>query len=319
MTATFDERALRRQFRRLDLPREDQNFLRILASLGLATWCLILWTQSFPLPAPPERAEETVRVASIRLKPPPPPEEKKEEPKPEPLPPRVAEEKPGPAPAKKAPPPRAVAAQPKPAAPQKRSVASMGLLSMLSSSKPRSDAASQRIGPSMKNVDFRQAKDMDLAEDVGSLTGTVGARAKASVGEMVAGLPRGSGTQVVLEGRVVTPISGPGAPTISGDAGGTSGRTIGEIRRIVATYIPGLKYLYDRELKKRPSLHGKLTVEFVISPVGRVETVRVVTSALDHPTLEGEILSRIRGWKFPEKPGDATKVTFPFDFVAPTG
>lgn len=319
-TTTFDERAIRRQFRRLDLPKEEQSFLSLLSTLGLATWFLVLWAQSFPLPAPPERPEEEVRVASVRLKPPPPPEEKKEEPKPEPLPPRVAEEKPGPAPAKEAPAPKpVVAARPKPEAPKKRSVASMGLLSMLSSSKPRSDAASQRIGPSMKNVDFRQAKDMDLAEDVGSLTGTVGARAKASVGEMVAGLPRGTGTQIVLEGRVVTPISGPGAPTVSGDAGGTSGRTISEIRRIVATYIPGLKYLYDRELKRRPSLHGKLTVEFVVSPAGRVDSVRLVTSALDHPSLENEILSRIRGWKFPEKPGDSTKVTFPFDFVAPTG
>ena len=313
---TFDDRALRRQFRRLDIPKEDQSFLSLLATLGLATWCLVLWAHTFPLPAKEVRPDETIRVASVRLKPPPPPaEEKKEEP--EPLPPRVAEEKPGPKPAPKAAPKPVVTAKaPKPE-PKKRSVASMGLLSMLSSSKPRAEATSQRIGPALHNVDFREARD--LSEDVGTLTGSVGARAKASVGEMVAGLPRGTGTQVVLEGRVVTPISGPGAPSVSGEAGGTSGRTLAEIRRVVASYIAGLKYLYDRELKRRPSLHGKLTVEFVVAPGGNVADVRVVQSALDHPGLESAILSRIRGWRFPEKTGDSTKVTFPFDFVAPTG
>ncbi|MGH7856318.1 MAG: TonB family protein [Candidatus Binatia bacterium] len=316
MTATIDDKALRRRFRRLDLSKEDQNFLRLLATFGLFAWCVILYGQTLPSRPTDVRREEPIQVAQVRIKPPPPPEEKKEEPKPEPLPPRQAEEKPDPAPAPKvASKPAATAAKPK--APQKRSVASMGLLSMLSSAQPRAEAASQRIGPSLHNIDFREARD--LAEDVGSLTGTVGARQKATVGEMVAGLPRGTGTQVVLEGRVVTPISGPGAPSVSGEGGGASGRTLTEIRNVVSSYIAGLKYLYDRELKKRPALHGKLTVEFVIAPGGSVIETRLVQSALDHPALESAILSRIRGWKFPNKPGDSTRVTFPFDFVAPTG
>jgi TonB family protein len=88
---------------------------------------------------------------------------------------------------------------------------------------------------------------------------------------------------------------------------------------VVAQYIAGLKYLYDRELKQRPSLHGKVTVEFVVTPPGGVSEVRLVSSGLGYPVLENEILSRIRGWRFPAKPGDSTRVTFPFDFVAPAG
>ena len=80
-----------------------------------------------------------------------------------------------------------------------------------------------------------------------------------------------------------------------------------------------MKYLYDRELKQRPSLHGKVTVEFVVTAPGEVSEVRLVSSALGHPALESAILGRIRGWRFPTKPGDATRVTFPFDFVAPAG
>lgn len=316
MTATLDDRDIRRRFHKTDLGWEEQVFLRILSTLGLVSWCLILWAQTFPPPPPSVPQTETVRVAQVLIKPPPPPEVKKEEPKPEPLPPRKEAEKPGPAPAPKV--AKAVAPSPRvKKEPQKRSVATMGLLSVLSSAAPRAEASSQRIGQVLQNVDFREARD--LSEDIGSLTGSVGARDKASVGEMVAGLPRGTGTQVVLSGRVVSPIQGPGGPTVSGTGGGASGRTVAEIRDVVASYIPGLKYLYDRELKQRRSLHGKLTVEFVVTPGGTVSEVRVVSSALGHPQLEGSILSRIRGWKFPNKPGDSTRVTFPFDFVAPAG
>lgn len=318
----LDERAIRRRFRRFDLDREEQQFLRLLSTLGLAAFVMILWAHEFPPPSREIRQEEPVRVAAVRIQ--PPPEEKKKPeptPKPEPLPPRQVQEKPKKAPEKvaKAPPPARRKQPPPQTPPKKRSVASMGLLSMLSTSKARESAASQRIAPPLENVDFREVQE-DLSEDLGTLTGTAGARERASVGDMVAGLPQGQSTRVVLEGRVVTPISGPDAPTVSSpEGGGRSGRTIAEIRRVVATYLSGLKYLYDRELKRRPGLHGKMTVEFVVGPNGTVSSVRRVHSALDHPALERQILSRIQGWKFPEKPGDSTKVTFPFDFVAPAG
>ncbi len=324
-TLTMDDRAIRRRFRSLDLGIEERIFLRLLATLSVTAWITILLSQVFaPLFAPPAE-QPPIAVAKVLIK---PPEEKKEEvkpppPKPEPLPPRKDTEKPKPAPparakAKPAPPAPAVAQAPKPE-PAKRSVATMGLLSMLSSASPRTESDSQRIGETLRNVDFKQAKD--LTEDVGSLTGSVGARGKVSAGEMAAGLARGTGTNVGLSGKVVSPISGPGggASAESASGGGTSGRSLSEIRDVVAQYIAGLKYLYDRELKARPALHGKVTVEFVIDGPGSVSEVRLVSSGLGHPPLESAILGRIRGWKFPSKPGDATRVTFPFDFVAPTG
>jgi protein TonB len=311
------EKSIRRRFRALDLGVEEHVFLRLLATLALTAWILVLYAKAFPPLAPAANREQPVEIARVLIKP-PPPQEKKEEAKPQPLPPRAEREKPKPEPIPKTP-PKAVAvarAQPKPA--PRRSVASMGLLSMLSSDAPRTESASQRVGEALRNVDFRQARE--LSEDVGTLTGSVGAREKVGVGEMVAGLPHGSGTNIVIEGKVVSPISGPGAPTISSASGsGTSGRSLGEIREIVAQYVAGLKYLYDRELKQQPALHGKVTVEFVIGPPGDVREVRLVSSALGQPSLESAILGRIRGWKFPNKPGDATRVTFPFDFVAPAG
>jgi TonB family protein len=322
-----DVLTIRRRFHRTELSWEDQFFLRLLSTLGIVAWCAVLWSQAFPPVVAQAPKDEEIQIARVILKPPPPPPEPEvvEPPKPQALPPRADEtQKPGPPPAPKQAVKTAKAPAPAgaPKATAKRSVATMGLLSILSKSAPRAEAASQRIGASLQNVDFREARD--LTEDVSSLTGTVGARDKVGIGQMVAGLPRGSGTQVVLKGSVVTPVTGPGGGASVGGAGSGGGagaggsRTLSEIRDVVASYIAGLKYLYDRELKSRPSLHGKVTVEFVVTAPGGVESVRLVSSGLGHPSLENAIVGRIRGWKFPAKPGDPTRVTFPFDFVPPT-
>lgn len=313
MKRTTDVAKLRREFRKTELPWEEQVFLRILATLGLTAWCLLLWGHQFQPEelAPPE--EEPVKVAKVRIQ--EPPEKEEPEPEPEPLPPRAETQEPKPEPEPEK------AAEPKPEPkpePKKRSVKSMGLLSALSSKKGRESDASQRIAEAPKDVDLRDTKE-DLSEDVGSFTGTVGAREKASVEEMVAGLPRGSDREVVLDGDVVTPVEQPEGSSIESVDGGVSGRTFAEIRKVVAAHVAGLKYLYDKELKRNPSLGGKMTVEFVVTPPGRVANVRIVHSGLDHPELEHSIVSRIETWKFPSKDTEPTRVTFPFDFVRPAG
>ena len=124
---TRNDKALRRRFRSLDLGVEERIFLRLLSSLGLAAWALIIYAELFAPPSVQAPPEKPIEVAKLLLKPPAPPEEKKEEPKPVPLPPRADTEKPKPAPVKKAPPKAAVVAkaQPKPE-PPRRSVATMG-------------------------------------------------------------------------------------------------------------------------------------------------------------------------------------------------
>lgn len=316
MKSATDVAKLRREFRKVDLPWEEQVFLRILATLGLATWCLVLWGAQYQPEklAPPK--EEPIQVAKVMIEE-PPEEEEKPEPEPEPLPPRAETEEPEPVPEKAAEPEPKAEPEPEPE-PKKRSVASRGLLGVLSSKKERDNGESQRIARPRENVDFREAEE-DLSEDIGSFTGSAGAREKATVDEMVAGLPRGSDRRVVLEGDVVTPVEQPEGATVASVDGGVSERTFAEIRKVVAAHIAGLKYLYDKELKRNPSLGGKMTVEFVVTPPGRVANVRVVQSALDHPGLESSILSRIETWTFPSKDTGPTRVTFPFDFVRPAG
>ncbi len=101
---------------------------------------------------------------------------------------------------------------------------------------------------------------------------------------------------------------------------GKAGRTSSDIRRIVASYLGGLRYLYNKELRKDPALRGKLIIRFEISPSGRVSSTQLINSSLGSPPLEKAIMSSIRKWKFPRIPekNGFVKVTYPFVFLPPS-
>lgn len=97
------------------------------------------------------------------------------------------------------------------------------------------------------------------------------------------------------------------------------GRSPYEIRKIVASYLGGLRYLYNKELRKDPELRGKITVAFDIAPSGQVTHSSLLSSSLDSSTLEQSVLASILKWRFPSVSEDkgSTKVTWPFVFVPP--
>ena len=101
---------------------------------------------------------------------------------------------------------------------------------------------------------------------------------------------------------------------------GKQGRAANEIRKVVASYLGGLRYLYNKQLRKDPSLKGKATVRFEISPSGQITETVLVFSSLGSPPLESAILSNIRKWRFPRIPDERghVKVTYPFVFLPPS-
>ncbi len=89
---------------------------------------------------------------------------------------------------------------------------------------------------------------------------------------------------------------------------------IAEIHRAVGAYLGGLRYLYNRALRRNPDLEGKLTVRITIAPDGRVEGCEVVESTLADPDLVRAILARIRRWTLPSVGERSVTVTYPFVF-----
>ncbi len=100
---------------------------------------------------------------------------------------------------------------------------------------------------------------------------------------------------------------------------GKGGRAASEIRKIVASYLGGLRYLYNKALRHQPTLKGKITVQFEISPSGVVTDAVLVSSSIGYSPLEQAVLDNIRRWKFPALPdgNGSVKVIYPFVFVPP--
>jgi hypothetical protein len=96
----------------------------------------------------------------------------------------------------------------------------------------------------------------------------------------------------------------------------TGGRSRASIMRVVLEKIGDLRMAYNRMLRNRRSLNGKITVKFAINEYGTViaaETVQPGTTIGDIP-LQKEFVTIIKTWKFARilKPGDITEVVYPF-------
>ncbi|RME30008.1 energy transducer TonB [Candidatus Parcubacteria bacterium] len=76
-----------------------------------------------------------------------------------------------------------------------------------------------------------------------------------------------------------------------------------------------ITYIYNKYLKIKPTLRGKVTIEFVIAANGTVKSARVIESTLNYPPMERELVALIKRLKFePIAFGDVTFV-FPFQFA----
>ncbi|PTL85486.1 AgmX/PglI C-terminal domain-containing protein [Vitiosangium sp. GDMCC 1.1324] len=127
---------------------------------------------------------------------------------------------------------------------------------------------------------------------------------------------RGAGDNAGIDlsgrGKTITKIV-PGKTTVIG------GLDKDVIAKIIRSHQNEIKYCYETELNKNPSLAGKVAVAFTIDPAGGVSEANVTETTLNSSAAEACMLSRIRRWKFPEpKGGGVVAVTYPWLF-SPAG
>ncbi len=88
-----------------------------------------------------------------------------------------------------------------------------------------------------------------------------------------------------------------------------------EIDRVVKSHLGQIRYCYQRELTKNPSLFGKIVVKFVIAKDGSVSSAKTHTSTMANPNVEGCVNGRFLRFQFPQpKGGGIVIVTYPFIF-----
>ena len=72
--------------------------------------------------------------------------------------------------------------------------------------------------------------------------------------------------------------------------------------------------LYNRALRERPELQGKMVLEFTIAPSGEVTACRVVSSELNDAELERKIIARVKLIRFPARDVEPIVVTKTIEF-----
>ena len=91
-------------------------------------------------------------------------------------------------------------------------------------------------------------------------------------------------------------------------------RTAPDIIKIIRQRAPGLRYIYNKHLKKNPGLEGQITLKFTIVPNGEIFDISIVSSTTQNQKFDAEIQQNVSRWIFPKiKSGNAT-VTIPFTF-----
>jgi hypothetical protein len=85
------------------------------------------------------------------------------------------------------------------------------------------------------------------------------------------------------------------------------------IAAIIRRYLPQIQHCYEQQLVTNSKLKGKVTVSFIISGTGSVQSADVQESTLRNAPTERCMLSKIMGWKFPKPRGGGTVgVKYPF-------
>jgi hypothetical protein len=92
------------------------------------------------------------------------------------------------------------------------------------------------------------------------------------------------------------------------------------IRRVIRRHINEVKFCYEQELNQRPDLEGRVTVKFIISPTGAVQSALVSETTLGAPRSENCIAQAVRRWTFPAPEGGGIViVNYPFMLTASGG
>ncbi len=180
-------------------------------------------------------------------------------------------------------------------------------------------------------ADMREAVDVSKLQDTGAIQRGAGEAASIdrslltsrhgtrSAGVNVSALSRDTGG-VALSGRATTRVE---APVGSAGTGGVRAprqidsrqRSIEEIRRVFDSNKGAIFAIYNRALRRDPTLQGKVVLELIIDPAGRVVDCKVVASELADEIVVGKIVNRIRLFDFGKRDVGTTTISYPVHFL----
>jgi len=115
----------------------------------------------------------------------------------------------------------------------------------------------------------------------------------------------------------VAGIGGEDGRPMSGGPG--PGRTDEEIQIVFDRYKATLYRIYNKELRKDPTLRGKLLLKIRIEPAGEVSMCLVESTDLASDYLVTQIVDRVKRFNFGSKEDvPVTTILYPIDFLPAT-
>lgn len=296
---------------------EDQRLRRSLAMSMAASIALamLLSMVALPLIEGPEKAELPERVAKLvrqeRLTPPPPPAAKPDLPEPEPE--LVDEAKPETIPEVSETPALANVEQPN----TREQVKSKGILAFRDSFASRADyrpAAHIGSDARLSNVGADAVGRPERMMVTTSAPGSSGGINLADISRDFGG--GGGGIEGVELTRVASSIGGATGSDRPMSGGAFAGRTDEEIQIVFDRYKASLYRLYNRELRKDPTLRGQLVLQLTIEPDGSVSLCQLHSSNMEAVLLANQVVDRVRTFDFGAKEDIvAVTIIYPIDFL----
>jgi hypothetical protein len=126
----------------------------------------------------------------------------------------------------------------------------------------------------------------------------------------------GQGIEGVQLARVASSIGGGEGPDRPLAGGALAGRTDEEIQIVFDRYKAALYRLYNRELRKDPTLRGQLVLQLTIEPDGSVSLCELHSSDMNAPTLAEQVIDRVLTFDFGAKEDIvAMTIIYPIDFL----
>lgn len=98
--------------------------------------------------------------------------------------------------------------------------------------------------------------------------------------------------------------------------GAMAGRTDEEIQIVFDRYKAALYRLYNRELRKDPTLRGQIVIKLTIEPDGSVSFCALQSMGMNAPALADQVVSRVSTFDFGAKEDiAAVTIIYPIDFL----
>jgi TonB family protein len=308
-------------YREYDLPwtsgsDQERKFQRLLGQVFLTVAVLGLVWPFIPTPEPdPYEIEEIPpRIAQLLLEekplPPPPPPPVEKEPEPDvPEPEQVVETEPEP--------------EPEPIIPEPEiDVAEVAREQAQAAFLPFADDLADLVDQDLLD---KVADDRQLIASVGQATRNERSMITSKVGVASGGINTASMSRNTggsgIAGRSTTKVDSPVAGLAQNAGGarrtGTSGRASRsreEIELVFDKNKGAIFALYNRALRRDPSLEGKLVLRLTIAPNGVVTLCEIVSSDLGDLELEDKLVRRVKLFRFEARDVEAITTTKPIDF-----